>query len=214
MGRSPLSPEARQRIRDRLLDAAVQVFETRGYLDARIEEIAQAAKVSVGTIYNYFPGKADLILEIHHRRLQAALQQVEALVQDEGTFCEKVRLYLAQFVSFSESSREFLEALRNSSQILREAARASEDRVRQVHEVLDRLVEAVSRLMSQGIAEGVLRPEDPRDLAQCLLGMARSLAMSRVRRSQGLEDLPGMVLNLFLYGAAPGEGCPGTTQRP
>ncbi len=48
----------------RILDAASQLFRDQGYDAVRIEDIATAAEVSVGTCYNYFSTKGDLLLAI------------------------------------------------------------------------------------------------------------------------------------------------------
>jgi AcrR family transcriptional regulator len=45
----------------RLLDAAEHVFATRGYHNARVEDIANAAKTSHGTFYLYFASKEDVL---------------------------------------------------------------------------------------------------------------------------------------------------------
>ncbi|MGW2521879.1 TetR/AcrR family transcriptional regulator [Streptomyces sp. NPDC001617] len=45
----------------RLLDAAVTVFAEKSFLDARMEDIAQAAGVTRVTVYAHFPGKADIV---------------------------------------------------------------------------------------------------------------------------------------------------------
>ena len=48
----------------RILQAAADLFRSTGYAAARIEDIAAAAEVSVGTLYNYFETKGDLLLAI------------------------------------------------------------------------------------------------------------------------------------------------------
>ena len=44
----------------RLLDAAMVVFETRGYHAARVDDIVKVARTSHGTFYLYFANKEDL----------------------------------------------------------------------------------------------------------------------------------------------------------
>ncbi len=44
----------------RLLDAGIEVFSTRGYHAARVDDIVKAAKTSHGTFYLYFANKEDL----------------------------------------------------------------------------------------------------------------------------------------------------------
>src|SRR5882757_1609905 len=55
----PLRRDA-QRNRELLLAAAREVFAERG-LEAPLEEIARRAGVSIGTLYNRFPSRVDLV---------------------------------------------------------------------------------------------------------------------------------------------------------
>ncbi|MBX7431838.1 TetR/AcrR family transcriptional regulator [Mycobacterium sp. Y57] len=59
----------RARTRAAILDAAEVVFARDGYDGARIEEIAEAADVSVGSIYTHFDGKRGLYLQLVDRAL-------------------------------------------------------------------------------------------------------------------------------------------------
>lgn len=48
----------------RLIAAAATIFGNDGYAHARIQDICRTAGVSVGTFYEHFEGKADLLLHI------------------------------------------------------------------------------------------------------------------------------------------------------
>lgn len=50
--------------RTAILEAARASFSTKGFDDTSIEGIAEAAEVSVGTVYNYFTTKSDLLFEM------------------------------------------------------------------------------------------------------------------------------------------------------
>jgi AcrR family transcriptional regulator len=64
----PLRSDA-QRNRERLLAAAREVFAQRG-VDVPLEEIARRAGVSIGTLYNRFPARDDLIEAVFTDRLE------------------------------------------------------------------------------------------------------------------------------------------------
>ena len=52
-----------------LFEAAITVFSDRGYRATRLEEVAEAAGVSKGTVYRYFLNKEDLLEKaLDHRR--------------------------------------------------------------------------------------------------------------------------------------------------
>lgn len=56
--------ERKRSTRAAILEQARQSFATRGYDKTRIEDIAAAAGIAVGTCYNYFERKADLLIAI------------------------------------------------------------------------------------------------------------------------------------------------------
>jgi len=55
--------------RNRLLDAASELFADQGYDDTTLDAVAELAGLHVQTLYRHFPCKADLAAEIWHRSL-------------------------------------------------------------------------------------------------------------------------------------------------
>jgi len=47
-----------------ILDAAAELFGRDGFEAVKAEHIAEMAKVSVGTLYNYFPGKNEILMTL------------------------------------------------------------------------------------------------------------------------------------------------------
>ncbi|MGQ0482254.1 MAG: TetR/AcrR family transcriptional regulator [Pseudonocardia sp.] len=60
----------RARTREQILDAAERAFATAGYRGARMEEVAEAADVSVGSIYGHFGNKDGVYLALVERALE------------------------------------------------------------------------------------------------------------------------------------------------
>jgi TetR/AcrR family fatty acid metabolism transcriptional regulator len=58
----PIREQLIEARRNQILDAAATVFAEKGFHPATTKEIAKAAGVSEGTIYNYFANKADLLI--------------------------------------------------------------------------------------------------------------------------------------------------------
>lgn len=65
---------------ERILDAALHLFREAGYDAVRTEDIAAAAEVSVGTLYNYFENKGDLLLALVTLEVQEVLELGAAVV--------------------------------------------------------------------------------------------------------------------------------------
>ena len=64
----------------RLMDAALLLFREKGYGAVRTDDIASAAEVSVGTLYNYFETKGDLLLALVTLEVEEVLDQGAAVV--------------------------------------------------------------------------------------------------------------------------------------
>ncbi|GIH80286.1 TetR/AcrR family transcriptional regulator [Planobispora longispora] len=80
----PLRKDA-QRNRDLLVAAARELFAERG-LDVPLEEIARRAGVSIGTLYNRFPARADLIGAVFADRVAATRALAEQALAMPGAW--------------------------------------------------------------------------------------------------------------------------------
>lgn len=68
----PLSGRRERRraeIRDRLFQAALQLFADRGFLETTVEDITDAADVGKGTFFNYFPTKEHVLATFGAERI-------------------------------------------------------------------------------------------------------------------------------------------------
>jgi len=73
-----------QRNRERLVEAARAVFAERG-LDVALDEVARRAGVSIGTLYNRFPTRADLVAAVFADRRETLIEVAEqALAMDDS----------------------------------------------------------------------------------------------------------------------------------
>jgi len=78
-----IRPSIRQRRKEQrpgeIIDAAVQEFARRGFAATRLEDVAERAGVTKGTIYFYFKDKEDLFKAAARSSLEPALNEIEAL---------------------------------------------------------------------------------------------------------------------------------------
>lgn len=64
----------------RILDAATALFREHGYDAVKMEAIAASAEVSIGTIYNYYQNKGDLLVAIVAMEVSEVLAAGENLI--------------------------------------------------------------------------------------------------------------------------------------
>jgi AcrR family transcriptional regulator len=107
----------------RLLDAGIEVFATRGYHSARVDDIVKAAKTSHGTFYLYFANKEDLFQALVGdvaERLAALTDSLGAVSADADGRSE-LREWLGRFADVYESYgpviRTWTEAEIDSSEV-------------------------------------------------------------------------------------------------
>src|SRR3954465_10227020 len=78
--------------RERILRAAIEVFALNGYFNAKVSEIAKAAGVADGTIYLYFEGKEDLLVNIFREHTRNYLQSLERELAHVRRAEDRIRL--------------------------------------------------------------------------------------------------------------------------
>jgi len=69
--------------REDILQAAMRVFARKGYNYTKMSDVAQEAGIGKGTIYEYFPGKSQLLLEAYEAYLAASQKEVDRILQSD-----------------------------------------------------------------------------------------------------------------------------------
>lgn len=149
--------------RARLLEAAKQVFEESGFLDARISDIADRAGLSHGSFYHYFDSKEQIFREVAEAQeaaLTAPPDGDEAPPTDEW---DRIR----------RANRRYFERYRANGKIMgviEEVSRydgpVNEARMRRQRHFAERTERAIRRLQAAGQADAAIDPE----LASLALG--------------------------------------------
>jgi len=90
--------------RAKLLDAALTLFETRGFDGASVPEIAAEAGVAVGTVYRYFPTKEALVNALYrewksryNRMVLAPLPEGLSMREIFGRYWRRMTLFARSF---------------------------------------------------------------------------------------------------------------------
>ena len=71
---------SKQATRERLLDAAEQVFAEKGFYEAAVDEIANRSGTSKGSVYFHFPSKEALFLTVMEQLGRRLVRRVERAV--------------------------------------------------------------------------------------------------------------------------------------
>jgi AcrR family transcriptional regulator len=86
----------------RILAAAMTLFRKSGYDNARIEDIAEMAGVSVGTFYNYFETKGDILVATVSMEVEEVLAAGAAIVDGPpNSVADALGTLIAQYFDHS-----------------------------------------------------------------------------------------------------------------
>ncbi len=98
----------RDQRRAQLLDAASDVFTTKGYHAAAMDDIAEAAGVSKPVLYQHFESKLDLYLALLDSSCDRLVEVVEEALASTADNADRVVATMGAFYQFvSESSGAF-----------------------------------------------------------------------------------------------------------
>ncbi len=87
--------------RDRLRAAAAELFAERGYVGASMTGIAKMLGLRKPSLYNYYPSKEELFLELLERSLAAWSEASGSAVEETGSYQERLRTHLGKTVDFA-----------------------------------------------------------------------------------------------------------------
>jgi AcrR family transcriptional regulator len=201
-----LRREAQEHLRsayqEAILDAARRVFERVGLYEARMADIAHEVGVSVGTLYNYFESKEQVVDALAQReREQFALVLAEARAQGEPL--DRVRVTVHATLVFVEQRGALFATytrlgMANEMDLKRVGGRECFDGYVRLLAVLEEDLELACQA-------GQIRADiPPRLLAAAVGGLLNAMMFTWLQdgRRESLVAREPLLLDLFMKGAA------------
>ncbi|MEU0313563.1 TetR family transcriptional regulator [Nocardioides sp. NPDC006273] len=160
-----MDPRARRTI-DALLAAAEPLFARRSVDDVTLDEIAAAAGVAVGSVYNHFGSKAGLHAAVVERAVAADRRFMDRAYTRDGSPVERLYAAADAYLDFYAANPEYFRTLAfpNGSTTYAAGRELAERLAASVQEQNARMVSELRR----GVADGTFRAVDPDDVATIL----------------------------------------------
>jgi TetR/AcrR family transcriptional regulator len=146
-----------------ILKSAAAAFRRRGYHGASMGEIAQALRMTKGSLYYYFKNKEEILFFCHDYSLDILLDVLERVEAAGGTPPQKLRSLIESFV------HHILDDLRGTAMTLDFQA-LSAPLLRRVIAKRDRFDRGIRRVLQEGMDAGAFAPGDPKLLTFAILG--------------------------------------------
>ncbi|MDT7775687.1 MAG: hypothetical protein QOC67_4611 [Pseudonocardiales bacterium] len=166
---SPRQDRRKARTRARILDAAEEFFASADPESATIARIAEAADVAVATLYQHFVGKDDLHLAVVERALEHNERQMLAVYDSELPPATKLIDAAGAYLRFYLESPQLFRVIALRQGRVSEESTDSPVAVMMAERV-DRMTQALARVVADGVRDGSLRPVSPLDTARFLWG--------------------------------------------
>jgi AcrR family transcriptional regulator len=188
---SPRQDRRKARTRARILDAAEEFFASIDPESATIVRIAEAADVAVATVYQHFAGKDDLHLAVVERALEHNERHM-LTVYDSA-----LPVALKLIDAFGAYLRFYLETPQLFRVVALRQGRVSDETTDSpvaviMAERVDRMTQALARVIEDGITDGSVRPVSPLDTARFLWGACNGVIGLALRPDRLRLDDPTM----------------------
>ena len=191
--RTRLSPEAR---RNQLMECAIEVFSRRGIGRAGHAEIAEQAKVSVATVFNYFNTREELVDEVLAEIERFVHQMLEQAYTGQGPVSDSIRRHVKLFVDAAYDQPDHASIWLEWSSSVREEVWPRYAKL--LDKALERIAPHLQRAMDAGEIRSVLSAQD---LARSLTGFGYVM-MQMINQPQR-PDREEVTDFLFKYVTAP-----------
>lgn len=197
-----------------ILQAALDIFARRGYHQASIREIAQAADLSLAGLYHYVKGKDELLFLVIDHCLDTLLAKLEAALTEAVTPDAKLLALIHTHLEYAFSQGAALKVINRDIEALAEPRRPAATTKR--HAYLLRGLEVLRALDPHGRSDDELL-----EATNLLLGMLNGIATRPFMvPSAASRNLAEVVRNVFLHGflgtgrqPAPAPGVPREPHR-
>ena len=181
--------------RDKILEAAAQIFSEKGYQAASMQDIARAVNLQKASLYHHVSGKQDILLALLDQGLDILIGRIGAVVSQNKPADEKLhqamRVYLQSLIEEHDLAAVLLFEHRSLDTELKSRHLPRRDRF-----------EGLWRgLIDDGMAAGIFDCDDPAQAARALLGVM-NWTLTWYRKDGPLtgEEIADQYAGLFLNG--------------
>jgi AcrR family transcriptional regulator len=179
--------------RERLLQAAMQVFAEKGYHGTTVDDVVAASATSKGAFYHYFSSKQDIFLTLVDALAALVEAGAEAAIAGETTGLDKVEGALRVVLETAEAHRDLVKIL------LVEAVGLGPEFEQKRLDIHRRFAAVIQRHLDHAVADGSIPRQNTALAGQAWLGtlnevITQWLAADRGRVTDQLPDLRILLL--------------------
>lgn len=195
--------------RNMILDAAYTLFLNKGYWDTKIIDIADAAGIGKGTVYEYFESKDAIFFELFKTKVAAGYDSLSELLNKEIPCEKKIKEYLD--IELTNTAKYTFNKNLLVDLMMKSDAFRNPELIESIHKLVKKKFTILHGIIEEGIRMGEFRSMDPLLAAVSVMG-AINFYISFDCLSFGEEFLPFQktkdwdseeFFNLLIHGLKP-----------
>ena len=194
----PRSKEAfeamKETTRNKIEAAALPLFAQKGF-SVSVGEIAAAAGVSKGLLYNNFSSKEALIAELARQVIIISEQSIKSIAENNGSAVVKIKKFTSNMCEMFTDNRAGIDYFMFMTQVGMSGFPIKE-LVYDVHGLSDP-AESLTQIISDGQSEGSVIRGEPEQLAMAYWAMLQGLCCC-VLMDMPISPKPEMLLRILL----------------
>lgn len=189
---SDSKPSPERRTRERILEAAINVFSRKGYHDTRVDEIVAESQTSKGAVYFHFPSKEQIFLALVDEFAGLLEHKLIDTIQSEGDGVHGVdaalRVGLDTFAKYRSLAKIFL------VQAVGLGSAFEEKRL----QILNRFAGVIRSYLDRAVEEGDIPPIDTQVAAYAWIGAINEVVIRWVHTGEPAPEEIQPALRLLL----------------
>ncbi|MDX1618526.1 MAG: TetR/AcrR family transcriptional regulator [Balneolaceae bacterium] len=203
MGTEERKAREKEHRRNAIVDAAEKVIFSKGLEQATMEEIAEEAELSKGTLYLYFKNKNELYMAITERGSEILNDRLARVMSGDHTGIELIRLMGETYLDFVRNNPDYFnafiyyESMMNTEELQNsEMAQTCECNIREA-------MQYMIRCLQIGMQDGTIDDSyDPKELAILIWASTRGITQMNHMKQTGhhfkmLDDMEIHTESLF-----------------
>lgn len=191
----------KQEKRKAILEAAIRLFAKQGVKNTRIADIAEAARIGKGTVYEYFHSKDEIFaatFEFFIKRVEEAISRSLDHIQDP---LEKLKAYFAAWSDvLEEKNLDYMEVLLD---FWAESIRTKRDlNTFNLMDIYADYRNTIEELLKECINQGLIKQVKTKIAASVLLGTVDGLLLQWIvdRSVFNIKDAISLSARIYIEG--------------
>ena len=186
-------PISRPPTRERILDAALNIFSAKGFHDTKLDEIVAEGGISKGSIYFHFPNKEKLFIALVDQFADLIERRAKEAIEGQAPGIQRVRAALEAVLETFGKYR------RPAKLLLVQAVGLGSVFERKRLEVNDRFAQLIQIYLDEAIADGDIAPVNSHIVAHAWMGAIYNVVIQWVYTGEpSKEEIMDALLPLLL----------------